>query len=177
MSKLTKMMKDQIVRDVLLHKVEPQREELKKKKQTLALIAYKDVLGARKKWVLSAPEHGLPTRSAFYLVFGTTHSERVYVKLDHDLAVPYDMYYTSELDITKNPSLVEKVKMLYREDSSIDKYKEELTTELRGILAGCTTWKQLIKVLPEITEYTKVEDNPFYAPVLQTDKIKQLLKV
>ena len=64
---------------------------------------------------------------------------------------------------------------MYLKQQELYTYEKELKQELRGVLAGCSTVKQLITALPDIEQYCTLLKQEVHLPIVQTDKLKQLL--
>lgn len=174
MSRLTAAQKKEISLAVLSRKEKPLREKWNADLQDLTAICYKHMIKPYSRWIKSAPDTSfLHTTDCLYLDFGEAASERIYVSLATPVVVP-QFNYTYHLEV-QDEELKYKVRLLYLRQQEISKYVDELQKELNSVFASCSTIKQLVKVLPEITEYISLDQYELYLPVVQTDKLKKLL--
>lgn len=180
--KLTNHHKSSITTKIMDLKIKPLKQKYEEDSIKACQKYIEETLQPHAKFISSAPDGFLYTARSFQMHFGEGLGEYVSVTLKDPVVIPYKWAlddpsrYATTVRVDKNSPLIKVFKELHKRYKDIDEYVINLRQELRSVLAGCNTSAQLLKVFPEITEYINVEEYKIYPIVVQTTKLKQLLK-
>ena len=173
--KLTKSIKEQIISAIVSKKITDNVEALEKKKKEYTIQYIQEELKKHEKWIKQAPEGFLLKRDRVRIDFGEGWGEYSYINLGEELTIPAK-WQSCEVRIKiEDKEWKNKFKQVHLELKKFENYKKDLRSELIAVMMPCSTIAKLLRVVPEINEYVDLSQFHFYAPVVQTDKLKRLL--
>ena len=175
--KITKSTKEKIVKAVYDKKVKPLEEALRQKIKQATMDYISFMLRPHLSFMSGAPKGFLFESQRFEMRFSESYHDQFDVTLDEPMYIPYSW---SNGNSWIRISISGKWKDLFigfnKEALANKKYRDELTNELNGFLAGITTDKKILEEFPEIKEFINLSDFQFSPPVVQTAKLKRLLE-
>lgn len=190
MAKLTNIKRETIISEAVKKRIaESPAPEYDKKKLSYFVghVLYNHFFTKEERAWLNAAPKGFVLRTDDVFIFYDNDKMTERVKLTESLSFPVNCLYSYNqqigklsLNSTKHKDLINGLKEILKERNAFDNMIKELRSELKKIVYGCRTEKQLCEAFPELVKYvgeSVITSSPFYPPVVRTDYAKKLLNL
>ncbi len=182
--RLTKYHRDQIEQTLLRRRFAELFERVRVMKAKFGLSIYKKAFTARERETLAGLPHGwVPTTCN---ISAAIRGDKATFTLDEPVPIPHDRKDRWDnnvplilVDQKENLRLLERFEAIRDEERRVDKARETAVREIRAVLAGLNTTKQLKDHWPEIgdivDDIAPERDKVSRALVVRTEKINEIL--
>lgn len=172
MTKLTKYIRDDILKAAVDHRFGPEYVALDRREGLLATKVYRAVFHADFERMTSLPDGWLYETNSVCVQLGTQHTQ---LRSEKDIRLPWSKRGDCLAVFDGSHPFAEEYEAILRDRKDLDARRKKAKNAARSVLYSVSTVKQLVKVWPEVTEFVPLDSKPAQLPALPIAELNGLL--